>query len=56
MFFPSMAVCERRQIQMTVRRIKRGLVRSRSTLFHQRSSLLADLFKRHVEATKLLRA
>src|SRR5215472_7456307 len=29
---------------------------SRSTLVHQRSSLLADLLKRHFEATKLLRA
>src|SRR5262249_8828340 len=29
---------------------------SRSTLVHQRSSLLADLLKRHLEATKLLGA
>ena len=36
--------------------IKRGLAWSRSTLFHQRGSALADSLKLNFKATKLLRA
>jgi len=53
---PSMAVCESRQIQTAVRRIKRGLAWSRSTLLHQRGSALADFLELHFKATKLLGA
>jgi hypothetical protein len=50
-----MAVCESRQ-QAAVRRIKRGLAWSRSTLLHQRGSALAESLKCHFETMKLLRA
>src|SRR3984893_1349167 len=50
-----MAFCESRQ-KTAVRRIKRGLAWSRSTLLHQRGSALADLLEPHFKATKLLRA
>jgi ribosomal protein L37AE/L43A len=47
--------CESCRSQTAVRRIKRGLAWSRSTVLHQRGSALADFLERHSKATKLLR-
>ena len=51
-----MAVCESRQIQTAVRRIKCGTGMEPSTLLHQCGSALAGFLERHFKAAKLLRA